>query len=207
MTDSYELEKTIVKPNDQLTLCRSEKALVEITKDTLAIPVRRSDNKKGYVFIGNGKLVVDTIVETEKGAVGEPVQRQLNEPFLMLGDKEEQTWRLEIVSADDLKTMGANEEMLFERAQRLLNQLQERRMAHERQHFERFGGLIFTFSDGEAKLDVLVLNGRRLVYATDDISFVSNGEKAILKQSGRVILSSHGRSFVVHAPHVAHRCR
>jgi hypothetical protein len=45
-------------------------------------------------------------VETEKGAVGKPVEKEITEPFLMLGDTENMQQHLSAADTQDLETKG-----------------------------------------------------------------------------------------------------
>ncbi|MDH7564329.1 MAG: hypothetical protein QHH24_05565 [Candidatus Bathyarchaeota archaeon] len=83
------LDKTVLKTKDAVFLWRTERGIVEVAKDTLAISVNSGDKRRGYVFHGQGKFLLDAIVETEEGAVGKSVEKTLKEPFLMLGNTEE----------------------------------------------------------------------------------------------------------------------
>ena len=70
MWQNYQLDKTALKANENMILWRTEKGTIEIGKNTLAIPIKLDDQRKGYIFHGQGKLLLDTIVETHEGAVG-----------------------------------------------------------------------------------------------------------------------------------------
>jgi len=86
---NYQLGNSISKATEDITLWQTEKGIIKISKNTLAIPIKLDDKRKGYIFHGHGKLLLDAIVETEEGAIGKPVEKEINEPFLMLGDTEE----------------------------------------------------------------------------------------------------------------------
>jgi len=104
--EDYELGSTISRTNEDITLWQTEKGIIEISKSTLAVPIKLDDQRKGYVFHGQGKLLLDAIVETEEGAVGKSVEKELNEPFLMLGDTEEIGQHLITASEEDLTKMS-----------------------------------------------------------------------------------------------------
>jgi hypothetical protein len=65
---------------------------------------------------------------------------------------------------------------------------------------------IFAFSNGDSTLDYLVSKDSNLVYTTKDMGFISKGEKSILRTSGQMVLSGHGKPFVVDTPHQPHDC-
>ena len=65
----YELGDTISKTIEDTRPWESDKGIVEIGKNTLAIPIRLDGDERGYIFHGDGKLLLDTIVETEKACM------------------------------------------------------------------------------------------------------------------------------------------
>lgn len=204
MRDHYELEKAVLRSDEAFTLYRVEKASVEIEKHTFAVPIKVEEEKVGYVFVGQGKLVVDAIVETEEGAFGKPIKRALSEPFLMLGNTEQTSQHFSPASYDDLKRGAVDERTVLDGAQELLDRFSSKSAVHGRADLCNHSGWIFAFSNGENALDHLVSKGSELVYNDKDLSFVSKGNKSILRSSGRVVLSRHGKSFVVDTPHLPH---
>jgi len=209
MRDDYTLENTVLKSDEAFTLYRAEKASVEIEKNAFAVPIKVEEEKVGYVFVGQGKLVVDAIVETEEGAFGKPIERALNEPFLMLGNTEQTSQHFSPASHDDLKKADVDEKTLLDGAQGLLDRFSSKSAVRGHEELDNHSGWIFAFSNGENALDHLVSKGSELVYNAKDMSFVSKGDKSILRSSEKVVLSNHGRSFVVntsHLPHHPHGC-
>jgi hypothetical protein len=204
MRDHYELDDTILKSNESLFLFRSDTASVEISKETFALPVKVKSEIVGYVFSGQGKLLVDAIVETEEGALGKPIQRALNEPFLMLGDTREISQHFSPAKDDDLSRVSGDEKTLSEKAQELLGRFSRGRTVHQHEHMFGGRGLIFAFCDDRDELDILLSKDSKLVYTTNEMSFVKDGDNSILTGSRQVILSHHGRPFVVETPHLPH---
>ena len=204
MRDHYTLENTVLKSDEAFTLYRVDKASVEVNKNLLAVPIKVDDKRVGYVFLGQGKLLVDAIVETEEGAFGKPIERVLSEPFLMLGNTEQASQHFCPASHDDLKRATADEKTLLDRAQGLLDRFSSKSAVHGCEDLRNHSGCIFAFSNGENALDHLVSKGSELVYNDKDMSFVSKGDKSILRSSEKVVLSHHGRSFVVNASHLPH---
>jgi hypothetical protein len=191
----YQLDNTILKTTEALTLFRTEKGIVEISKDALAIPVKLGDELGGYVFHGNGKLLLDTIVETEEGAIGKPIDKEINEPFLMLGSTEEIQPHLNATNKEDVTEMGyKNEQEFMTKAEDLLDQFLGKRSIHRHQHCGNIQGFIFAFPNKAGKLDILVAKGSKLVYKTIDTVFVSHRDKVVMKTVDEVILS-HGRKL------------
>ena len=195
---NYQLGNTVSKASEAMTLWQTEKGIIEINKNTLAIPIKLSDKERGYVFHGNGKLLLDTIVETEEGVIGKPVEKELNEPFLMVGDPEETQKHLTEAGEEDFAKMGyENQQGFVDRAEELFNQFFKKEGIHNRQHFDEGHSLIFAFPNQISKLDILVAKGSKLVYKAIDLVFVSNENKVVLKSPSEVVCLSNGKSVIV----------
>ena len=203
---NYQLDNTTLKTTENMTLWRTEKGTIEINKNTLAIPIKLDDQRKGYVFHGQGKLLLDTIVETREGAVGKSVENELNKPFLMLGDTEETQQRFSTATKEDLTKMGYESEQGFmDKAGDLFDQFFGKTRMHNHQCCSNNHGVIFAFPNAEGKLDVLVANGSKLVYEAMNQVFVSNDGKVVLKTPTEVIVSGDNRKSLVIKKHICHR--
>lgn len=193
---NYQLEKNILKTNEALTLWKMEKGLIEISKNTLVIPIKLGDDQKGYVFHGIGKLVLDTIIETDDGAVGKPVEKEIADPFLMLGEIEEIQKGLVTAEEDDLKTTGYESKQQFvAKAEDLLEQFLGRDMMHSHHCCGHNHGVIFAFPNKSDKLDILVSKGSKLIYKATDTVYVSNKYRVVLKTPNEVVVSGNRKSF------------
>jgi hypothetical protein len=192
---NYQLERNILKTNEVLTLWKMEKGLIEISKNTLAIPIKLGDDQKGYVFQGQGKLVLDTIVETDDGAVGKPIEKEIAGPFLMLGETEDMKKGFVTAEEDDLKTMGYESKQQFvAKANDLLDQFLGRDMVHHHCCGHN-NGVIFAFQNKSDKLDILVNKGSKLIYKATDTVYVSNKCRVVLKTPNEVVVSGNRKSF------------
>jgi len=197
MWKNYELDDKVLELDEDMTLYRSDKVLVSLNKGARAIVVKRRDRMEGLVFLGHGRLVVDTIVETENGALGKPTERELSEPFLMLGPVEDTLQHLKEANKEDLQRNGVKAEDLFDKAQNLVDKLQERRALCSFSCHDEQKGLVFAFAADEDRLDVLVLNDSRIVFESKGVSFVSIGNHSVLKNTDQVVLATNGRSVFV----------
>jgi hypothetical protein len=206
MPNDYTLDTAIMKTDEDLELCRSEKVLVETHKGTLAVAVMKQSKKEGHIFIGHGKLVVDTIVETERGAFGRPVQRDITEPFLMLGNVGEPAKHLVTANNEDLKKMNMDEKRFLDEAQGLLAELGRTTTALGFGDFGDGKGSTFVFRRGQNKPDTLVVNSSKFVYAAQDLTFVSSRGKSVLKRGGHVVLSSPRRIALIGLDQSIDRC-
>ncbi len=195
---NYQLGNTVSKTSEATTLWQTEKGIIEINKNTLAIPIKLRDKERGYVFHGNGKLLLDTIVETEEGAIGKPVEKELNDPFLMLGNVEEIQKHFTKAGEEDFAKMGyENQQGFVDRAEELFNQFFKKEGMHGHQTLSGDRGFIFAFQNQTSKLDILVAKGSKLVYKAMDIVFVSNENKVVLKSPSEVVCTSNGKSVII----------
>ncbi len=196
---NYELDETILKVSQDKILWRTEKSILEIKKDTLTIPIRQNGQRRGFVFHGFARLLIDTIVETEEGAIGNSVDKELKAPFIMMGGIEETQKYLAEANEEDFTRMGyMNRQHLEEEAEDLCRQFLGVRLDINR-HFETERGRIFAFRNIEGELDILVSKRSQIIYKADELTFVSNNDKIVLKTPDEVVCSSRskGRSVVV----------
>lgn len=193
----YQLGDTISKTSENITLWQTEKGIIEIGKETLALPIELNDQRKGYIFHGHGKLVLDTIVETEKGAIGKSVEKEINYPFLMLGDTKETQQSLTTATDEDLIGRGyENHQEFVTKAEDLLDRFFKDRM-HGRRCSDEDYGFIFAFLNQRDQLDILVAKGSKLVYKAMDIVFVSNRNNVVLKSSSGMVCTNNGKSVII----------
>jgi hypothetical protein len=203
---NYQLDNTVLKTTENMTLWQTEKGIVEIGKNTLAIPIKAHDQRKGYIFHGHGKLLLDTIVETQEGAVGKPVESELNEPFLMLVDTEEIQQYLSTATKEDLTKVGHESEKEFlNKADGLFDQFFGKMGIHNHQCWGDNNGVIFAFPNEAGKLDILIAKGSKLVYKAVSQVFVSNERKVVLKTPTEMIVSGDNRRSFVLEKCICHR--
>jgi hypothetical protein len=200
MWKDYKLDDKVLELDEDVTLYRSDKVLVNLSKGARAIAVKRKDRMEGLVFQGHGRLIVDTIVETENGALGKPTERELSEPFLMLGPVEDTLQHLKEANKEDLQRNGVKAEDLFDKAQNLVDKLQGRHALCSFSCYNEQEGSVFAFATDEDRLDVLVLNDSRIVFKSKGVSFVSIDNHSVLKNTDQVVLATNGRSVFVRRP-------
>jgi hypothetical protein len=195
---NYSLGNTVSKADEAITLWRTEKGIVEIARDTLVIPVKLGDEQKGYIFSGHSRLVLDAIVETEKGAMGRPVEKEILEPFLMLGDTERVQPHLRSAGKEDLNKMGyENEQEFTVKAEDLFGRFFGRSRMQIHGCCDENGGSTFAFQDKHDELDVLVVKGSEIVYKSAGTVFILSKNREVLKSRGEMVVLRDGKSFVV----------
>jgi hypothetical protein len=197
---AYRLDSRLLKTTADMTLWKNARGKVEIARDTLAVEVFLDDRPCGYVFHGSGSLLLDAIVETERGAVGNSVERALTEPFLMLGRLEDEQQHLQESGTEDFTKWGyENPNEFVGKAEGLLDRFFERSTCRNR-HAEGLGAngaRVFAFPNRKGRLDMLLTKGSKLVYTAPDRVFVMKGDKMVLTSRGRVAVSRDGKSILV----------
>jgi hypothetical protein len=195
----YRLGDTISKATEPLTLWETAKGLVQIDKNTLTIPVMLGDRLEGYVFHGHGRLILDMIIETERGAIGRPIEERIDQPFIMLGETETVQSNLAPASPEDFSVLGYMKQQEFiDKVEDLLDNFHGRSLRIGDCGFSDVEeGVVFAFQKGAFNLDILLAKRDKIVYKTRGTVFVSNGEKAVLKSSDGLVCVSNGRSVIV----------
>jgi len=197
MWRNYQLDNTVLKATEAIKLWQTEKGIVEVSKDTLAILIKLGVQRRGYIFHGHGRLLLDTIVETDEGAIGKPVEKEVNEPFLMMEDTEKVQPHLNPASKEDLTRMGyENLQEFVAKAEDLFDRVFRGRV-HSHRGFDESDGLIFAFQNEANRLDILIGKGSKMVYKGVGIVFVSNEDKVVLKSPGEVVCSNGGKSIII----------
>lgn len=197
MPNRYHIEENILKTTGPINLWQGERGLVQVEKDTLALPVMLGERVRGYIFHGEGDLILDAIVETEAGALGRPVTKKLDKPFLVLRDDDKLSSNLESAGEDDLKNRSyLNKDQFLQAAKSLLDRFPRKRMIGDYSS-SGYGGSIFLFQNESGKPDLLLLNGSRLVYKSSGTMFALSGRRVVLKGHDGFAVSVDGRCFVV----------
>jgi len=194
MWHHYELDSAMLKTDQPLTLWKTDRGIIEIDKDTFAIAITQDGKPQGYIFNGNGKLTLDTIIETEQGAVGKPTEKTLTEPFLMLGNPQNITPHLTTTTNENNKEFTTKAENFFHHFFKNGKTFNMNCGCHH--HDE---GLIFAFSNPNNRPDLLVLNDSKIVYKAKHMTFVSDENRDVLKSPEHMVVSNHGRCIIIKA--------
>lgn len=141
---NFELGDTFHKFVKDTTLLKMDKCVIKVFKDSLALPLT-FENVQGYFIHGNGRLLIDTIIETRKGAFGKPTEKELKEPFIAVGNIEGIKENIMEADRSSLTILGyADVKALREEAEETY-----RRILREtifRRDFEEEGINVFYFS-------------------------------------------------------------
>jgi hypothetical protein len=193
---NYKLSNESLKIVEDATLLKNERCVVDALEGSLALPILIDEKVQGYVFHGTGKLVVDSIIETTKGAVGKPTVKDLKHPFMMLGGAEEIKDNLGNADAPDLQNAGYESvDAFIEQAEELCGRLLKGKNCHV--DFNGKDSRLFAFLNEEDKLDILVSKNDKLVYKSENKVYLSKGSKSVLKRPKEIIVSKKGKTVVI----------
>ena len=194
----YELSNEVLRTNEQLNLWKSDRGSVDIERETLAVAITLDGKPEGYIFSGNGRMILDAIVETDQGAVGKPIEQQLTDPFLMVGNPE-------IIEAHSFSAFTGEKQDFLAKAQDLYHEFFRggEHFGHGCHHHQH-EGLVFAFKNDSGKLDILIPHGSKIVYKAKHIVFISDDGEAILKSPEHTVVSNHGRCIVMKGRGSAH---
>jgi len=193
---NYKLSNEPLKIVEDATLLKNERCVVDALEGSLALPILIDEKVQGYVFHGTGKLVVDSIIETTKGAVGKPTVKDLKHPFMMLGGAEEIKDNLGNADTSDLQNAGYERvDAFIEHAEELCGRLLKGKHCHV--DFNGEDSRLFAFLNEEGKLDILISKSNKLVYKSEKRVYISKGSKSVLQRPGEIIVSRKGKTVVI----------
>jgi hypothetical protein len=193
---NYRLGDKPLTTVEDTNLLKNDRCIIGVLKGTLALPIILDEETEGYVFHGVGKLLLDAVIETSRGAIGKPIDRDLKDPFLMVGGASEIKASLEYADNSDLSMLGyKSPEDFSKRAEELCKSLFKRKS--RRINLDEKEGRIFAFQNVDAKSDILVSKRDKLVYNSRRNVYVFKGDKGILKHPGEVVVSKKGRTIVI----------
>jgi len=193
---NYKLSNEPLKIIEDATLLKNERCIVDALEGSLALPILIDEKVQGYVFHGTGKLVVDSIIETTKGAVGKPTVKDLKHPFMMLGGAEEIKDNLGNADTSDLQNVGYERvDAFIEHAEELCGHLLKGKHCHV--DFNGKDARLFAFLNEEDKLDILISKNDKLVYKSEKKVYISKGNKSVLQRPGEIIVSKKGKTVVI----------
>lgn len=194
----YKLGDQPLKLRGDMTLFKNERCIVNAFKGTLALPMKFNEETLGYIFHGKGRLLIDSIIETSRGAVGKPTERELKEPFLMLGDTTEISNNIDFADASDLARLGYESVQSFmERTDEASQRFLGKKIRSRCWNLNKENSCVFAFMHEEDGYDTLISKRDKLFYSSDEEVYVFRGDKGILKRHGEVIVSKMGETVCI----------
>lgn len=194
---NYKLGEEPLKTTEDTTLLKTERCIVTASKSTLALPLTINDKIPGLFMHGTGRLIIDAIIETSKGAIGKSIEKTLTEPFIMLGNIEKVKDKMAKADTASLGVMGyKNLEAFRGKAEEVCKRILNRRINGI--HIDRRPASIFFFVNDENSYDTLISkNTRKLVYVTRGKVYVFSDDKSLMTGPEEVFLAKHGKTVII----------
>lgn len=196
---NLEVKEEPLKLRQDFTLFQNERCITKIFKSSLAFPIVRESEVVGYVFHGEGKLVIDAVIETPRGAIGKPVERKIDTLFIMLAPFEKvRKLREELVSANisDLKQKGYESVGGFVKSARELCSQIFRKTCFGT--FLENPSHIFAFKrEDQRKIDLLVSKDDKLAYISGGKLFAFKRGKSVIIKPGKLLIAKNNKTLVV----------
>jgi len=162
-------------------VARSEKALVEVDAETLYFPILRAGIEIGGVFFGSGHYVIDAIVETREGAIGQSREASWAGSLLLLSETDEWSPPGVVPTSD--------------------KDLRRQYLESNEDAFDRAWQVLTRFADGDRpRLVCFTVLGRRGWKAT--ILDKKNGKTSIVACEDRVVVADAKTSLVIRGNHL-----
>lgn len=183
----------VVEPTD---IARSDKALLCVNEGSLYFPVLYNNQEVGGIFIGAGQVLVDAIIETNRGAFGKSHEFLWNGSLLLI--TEDGKWNPPIVSPatrEDLQIF------LLDSAEEAQRNAQEIfwRFRYNNRHWtidtfiQRHRGWIATILDKQRGKCGIIASDDRLVVKLDKLKVVISGNKLVQTEGRKkVVIAGRG---------------
>lgn len=184
------------KLTKDLVLLQNEKCIVKAFAGDLTLPILADDATLGYIFFGKGRFTLDAIVETPEGAVGKPLVKDLDTPFIMLGKVCNIANDLTPATVHDISNMGCrNSEEFLAKANEVFSRFSLD--YHTRFNFEE-DSQVFAFANEHDKWDMLISKEYKLVYMSKDKVYISKdkAESVDISPAG-VLVAERGKTIVI----------
>lgn len=183
----------VKQPSD---LAQSEKALLSVNEGTLYFPIFHRNIEVGGIFIGQGQVIVDAIIETKRGAIGQSRDFLWNGSLLMLS--EDGKWSPPETTPVKDKHLKAflleSVDEAQERAQGIFDRFfEQNRNWFDETFIQRQRGWVAQIFDRQRGKCNIIASDNRLVVKIADWKVVLSGNKLIEKDGHKkVIVAGRG---------------
>lgn len=194
---NYKLGSTPLKIIEDTTMLKTDKCVITAHKDMLALPLTFNEKIRGLFMCGKGRLVIDTIIETSKGAIGKPTEKELVKPFIMIGGTAEVEEKMSEADSSSLSVMGYESLEAFRRqAEEICERILDGKV--NRTNINGTQTCMFFFLIDENSYDTLISkNARKLVYLSNGKVYVFGDDKSLMTGPNEILLSKRGKTVII----------
>lgn len=202
MIDQLHVGEEAFRLEEPFTLFRNDKCVLKISDGAIVVPLYFNGESLGYFFHGEGKLLLDAVIETPRGAVGKPIERNIETPFIMIAPAskiEEIRGKLRKAENENLEQRGyANVGEAVEAARNLCYAMFRKSTFCRRPEPQSY---VFGFQRKDAeKLDLLAAKGDKLVYICGENIFAFKRGKSIMIKSNRLVIAKNNKIITLVKP-------
>ncbi|MFX1539971.1 MAG: hypothetical protein ACFFBX_04255 [Promethearchaeota archaeon] len=187
----------VTQPSD---IAQSEKALLSVNEGSLYFPIFFQNTEVGGVFIGFGQAIIDAIVDTKRGALGQSHEFLWNGSLLLLS--EDGDWKPPITSPVKEKDVKVFLLSSLEEAQERAQMIFDRFLNYNRNwcsdtFIQRHRGWLATILDRQRGKCSIITSDNRLVVKMGELKVIIHGNNFV-KTEGRkkVVVAGRGGPLI-----------
>ncbi len=198
---NLDVDSTVMVTTRQCQPLSTEKAVVELQPHSLWAHLLHEQKVVGIVILGNARIAVDVIAETDAGAVGESITDELEGFHIILGQVNMDEASQE-ASPDDLQTAGIQDATSFrEKASAILEETK-----FNKTRVPSLGTTILIGHTVTSSGLVLVLSNEKLVLVYQDLTYAVGSNSLVqIGKNGIRIFGRRG-GVLETSPHHARGC-
>ncbi len=187
----------VAEPTD---IARSDKALLCVNEGSLYFPILYNAQEVGGIFIGTGQVLIDAIIETNRGAFGKSHEFLWNGSLLLL--TEDGQWNPPIVNPPSQNDLQAFLLDSIEEAQRRAQEIFYR-FRYSNQHWaidtfiQRHRGWVATILDKQRGKCGIIASNDRLVVKLAKLKVVISGNKLVQTEGRKKVVIAGQRGPVI----------
>jgi hypothetical protein len=187
----------VTQPSD---IASTEKALISVNEGSLYFPIFFKNTEVGGVFIGLGQAIVDAIVDTRRGALGQSHEFLWNGSLLLLSENGD--WRPPSTSPVKEKELKAFLLDSFDEAQERAQMIFDRFINQNRNWFsdifiQRHRGWLATILDKQRGKCSIIASDDRLVVKMGELKIIIHGNNFVKKEGHKkVVVAGRGGPLI-----------
>lgn len=194
----FRIEGDIKVTTESLKLIDHAKALIELEPGCIWVPLHENGSRIGLAFAGPGRFVVDAIIETPDGAIGDSESGRLSGVQFYLGDSGIESIS-RVVSESDYPMNGYADETTFKKA--VESKMEGKEINTDGTFSSDRDGSIFLGNSEDDESLLLVVNPsepEKLVFSHGKQIAVIGGDSHVsVGKDGVAVTGRDGKSIVI----------
>jgi len=181
-------------------IARTEKALIQVDSNSLYFPIIRAGVEVGGVFLGSGKVIVDAIVETRRGAIGKSEELIWNGSLILISTSVE--WIPPSILPVSDKDLEYHQLKSKDEAREQAQQIFDRNLAEASSRFDDFfvlrrhGWCVIILDKEHGKIHILASKDR-IVMKHPNSSLIIKGNRMVKKEGHKKVIIAGRRGHIL----------